>query len=76
MPAGGLGPDGKPKEVARLELLEEVGRTAAKLRYVGRFYTSNGIFNETAYVYLATSIACLDCSWSGSWGKLSQRRRN
>ncbi len=45
-----------PEKVARRELLEEVGGTAAELRYVGQFYTSNGIFSEVAYVYLATSV--------------------
>ena len=52
VPSGGLTPD----EVARRELLEEVGGTAADLRYVGQFYTSNGISNEVAYVYLATGV--------------------
>ena len=56
VPAGGLGPDGKPEDIARRELLEEVGGTAAALRYVGQFYTSNGISNEVAYVYLATGV--------------------
>ena len=26
------------------------------MRYVGQFYTSNGISNEVAYVYLATGV--------------------
>jgi ADP-ribose pyrophosphatase len=56
VPAGGLSPGLTPKEVARRELLEEVGGTAAELRYVGQFYTSNGISNEVAYVYLATGV--------------------
>ena len=56
VPAGGLGPDGKPEEVARRELREEIGGTAADLRLVGQFYTSNGISNEVAYVYLATGV--------------------
>jgi ADP-ribose pyrophosphatase len=56
VPAGGLGPDGEPEEIARKELGEEVGGTAAELRYVGQFYTSNGISNEVAYVYLATGV--------------------
>ncbi len=56
VPAGGLGPDGEPEEIARLELLEEVGGRAAELRFVGQFYTSNGISNEVAYVYLATGV--------------------
>jgi ADP-ribose pyrophosphatase len=44
------------EEVARRELLEEVGGTAADLRFVGQFYTSNGISDEVAYVYLATGV--------------------
>jgi ADP-ribose pyrophosphatase len=56
VPAGGLSPDLTPEEVARFELLEEVGGTAGELRYVGQFYTSNGISSEVAYVYLATGV--------------------
>jgi ADP-ribose pyrophosphatase len=56
VPAGGLSPGLTPEEVARRELLEEVGGRAAALCYVGRFYTSNGISNELAYVYLATGV--------------------
>lgn len=63
VPAGGLPPRldqslrlVQSEEVARRELLEEVGGTEADLRYVGRFYTSNGISNEIAYVYLATGV--------------------
>jgi ADP-ribose pyrophosphatase len=56
VPAGGLSPDLTQEEVARRELLEEVGGQAAELRYVGQFYTSNGISNEVAYVYLASGV--------------------
>ena len=56
VPAGGLSLDLTPEEVARRELLEEVGGTADELHYVGQFYTSNGISNEVAYVYLATGV--------------------
>jgi ADP-ribose pyrophosphatase len=56
VPAGGLPPGLTPEEVARRELLEEVGGTAADFRYIGQFYTSNGISNEIAYVYLATGV--------------------
>jgi ADP-ribose pyrophosphatase len=45
-----------PEEVARRELCEEIGGTAADLRYVGQFYTSNGISSKVAYVYLATGV--------------------
>ena len=63
MPAGGLPPRldqclrlVQSEEVARRELLEEVGGMASELHYVGQFYTSNGISNEVAYVYLATGV--------------------
>jgi ADP-ribose pyrophosphatase len=56
VPAGGLSPGLTPEVVARRELSEEIGGTAADLRYVGQFYTSNGISNEVAYVYLATGV--------------------
>jgi 8-oxo-dGTP pyrophosphatase MutT (NUDIX family) len=56
VPAGGLSPGLTPEEVARRELLEEVGGIASELDHVGQFYTSNGISNEVAYVYLATGV--------------------
>jgi ADP-ribose pyrophosphatase len=56
VPAGGLSEDSPPEEVARRELLEEIGGRAAELRPVGQFYTSNGISDEIAYVYLATGV--------------------
>ncbi len=56
VPAGGLSPDLTPEAVAHRELLEEIGGTAGELRHVGQFYTSNGISNEVAYVYLATGV--------------------
>ena len=56
VPAGGLSDDSTPEETARRELMEEIGGTAADLRCVGQFYTSNGISNEVAYVYLAIDV--------------------
>ena len=56
MPAGGLSPGLTPDEVARRELLEEVGGIASELHFIGQFYTSNGISNEAAYVYLAAEV--------------------
>jgi ADP-ribose pyrophosphatase len=67
LPAGGLGPDGNPEEVARLELLEEIGGSAADLRYVGRFYTSNGISNEVAMSTLLPA---------SNWGRPTASPRN
>jgi ADP-ribose pyrophosphatase len=63
VPAGGLPPRldessrlEQSEVVARRELLEEVGGTAHKMHFVGQFYTSNGISNEVAYVYLAAGV--------------------
>ena len=63
VPAGGLPPRldqsvrlVQSEEVARRELLEEVGGTAADVHFVGQFYTSNGISDEVAYVYLANGV--------------------
>jgi ADP-ribose pyrophosphatase len=56
VPAGGLSEGLTPEETARQELLEEIGGLASELRHMGQFYTSNGISNEVAYVYLATGV--------------------
>ena len=57
MPTGGLFLRlDQSQEVARRELVEEVGGTASEPRYAGQFYTSNGISHEVAYVYLATGL--------------------
>ena len=56
VPAGGLSSDLTPEEVARRKFLEEVGGIASELHYVGQFYTSYGMSNEVAYVYLATGV--------------------
>jgi ADP-ribose pyrophosphatase len=56
VPAGGLSPGLTSEEVARRELAEEIGGIAADMRCVGQFYTSSGISNELAYVYLAAGV--------------------
>ncbi len=56
VPAGGLSPDLAPEVIAHRELLEEIGGTAADMSCLGQFYTSNGISNEIAYVYLAMGV--------------------
>jgi ADP-ribose pyrophosphatase len=56
VPAGSISPGLTPEDAARRELMEEVGGRAADLRCIGQFYTSNGISNETAYVYLASGV--------------------
>ena len=56
VPAGGLSSGLAPEEIARREMSEEIGGTAAEMHFIGQFYTSNGISNEVAYVYLATGV--------------------
>ena len=56
IPAGGLKPGVSQEETAIIELKEEVGGTAGELEYLGHFYTSNGICNEIAHVFLASGV--------------------
>lgn len=56
LPAGGLREGETPKQVARKELREEIGGEAQSWSYVGQFYTSNGISNEVAHIFLATGV--------------------
>jgi ADP-ribose pyrophosphatase len=56
VPAGGLLPGTAPEEMARRELHEEIGGTAAHLQYIGWFYTMNGIGTEVAHVFLARGV--------------------
>ncbi len=56
IPAGGLKPGQTLAETARQELLEEIGGVAASLDYIGQFFTSNGISNEAAHIFLATGV--------------------
>lgn len=56
IPAGGLKPDQSPLELAQIELQEEIGGTATKWQEIATFYTSNGISNEKATIFLATGV--------------------
>ncbi len=56
LPAGGLRPSESPQTVARKELREEIGGEAQSWSYVGQFYTSNGISNEVAHIFLANGV--------------------
>jgi len=63
VPAGGLPPGleqsqrlFQSEEMARRELLEEIGGRAAELYYLGQLCTSSGISNEIDYVYFATDV--------------------
>jgi ADP-ribose pyrophosphatase len=57
LPAGKRDVAGEPPdETARRELVEEVGRRASLLRYLGRFYNSPGFTDEETFCYLATEL--------------------
>lgn len=56
LPAGGLKFGISHEGTARQELREEIGGTAESLQKIGQFYTSNGISNEVAHVFLATGV--------------------
>lgn len=60
VPAGGVHNGQALEDAARKELLEETGGEATHWQYVGQFYTSNGISNEVAYVFLASGITRRD----------------
>jgi ADP-ribose pyrophosphatase len=56
IPAGGIKDGLSLEETALAELKEEVGGTASSIQYVGQFYTSNGISNEVAHIFLASGV--------------------
>lgn len=56
IPAGGVKPGQSLEEAAQAELLEEVGGTATDIKYVGHFYTMNGIGDEVAHIFLAKNV--------------------
>ena len=57
LPAGGLKPSLTLKETAVEELREEIGGTAQNIDYFGHFYTTNGICNEVAHIYIAQGVS-------------------
>lgn len=56
VPAGGMGNGRSALDTAITELREEIGGTAADLRYITRFYLSNGFCDEVGHLYLATGV--------------------
>ena len=56
IPAGGLKEDLSLEKTALEELREEIGGEATQIEYAGRFYTSNGISNEVAHIFIATGV--------------------
>lgn len=56
VPAGGLAGASSLEDAAIRELREEVGGSANAIEYIGQFYTSNGISNEVAHIFLAREV--------------------
>ncbi len=65
VPAGGVAPGGvAPRdeahssilEVARMELREELGATAADMRHVASYFPANAVSNEVCHIYLALGV--------------------
>ena len=55
-PAGTIDPGEAPEACAARELIEETGRRAGRLRALGSWYPSPGIFDETMHLYHATDL--------------------
>jgi ADP-ribose pyrophosphatase len=65
LPAGGLerladGSAEPPEEAARRELGEETGFRAARLTFLGRFWTAPGFAEELMHLYLASGLEPID----------------
>jgi 8-oxo-dGTP pyrophosphatase MutT (NUDIX family) len=57
IPAGGLKEGLSLEQTAVEELREEIGGKARLLEYAGQFYTSNGITNEVAHIFIASGVS-------------------
>jgi ADP-ribose diphosphatase len=58
LPAGKLDrPDEDPLDVAKRELREEIGRSAATWQFLTSFYASPGFSNEEIHAFLATDLS-------------------
>ena len=58
LPGGGLGDkDGSsPEDVARAELGEELGASAAELQYLGAYFLATGVAELRVHYFLATEV--------------------
>lgn len=58
LPAGKLDSEGEePLDVAKRELREEIGKSAATWRHLTSFYASPGFTNERIHAFLATDLS-------------------
>jgi 8-oxo-dGTP pyrophosphatase MutT (NUDIX family) len=56
IPAGGIKDGLSLEETALEELREEIGGQTDQIEAVGQFYTSNGISNEVAHIFIARGV--------------------
>lgn len=56
VPAGSIKKGQTPEEAAREELREEIGGINAELKYIGQFYTADGICNEIGHIFFAAQV--------------------
>ena len=56
VPAGTIEPGEAPEACARRELVEEVGRAAARWERVVAFYPSPGVLSEELHIFLARDL--------------------
>lgn len=57
VPAGGMDPNEDRQAAAARELLEETGHAARTFDYLGHYYPSNGLSNQTFHVYVAGGLS-------------------
>lgn len=56
LPAGLIDPNESLESCAQRELQEEAGMKAGKLKYLGGYFSSPGVFTEYIHLFLATEL--------------------
>jgi ADP-ribose pyrophosphatase len=56
LPAGKIDNKEPPFDTAQRELGEEAGMRAAQWKYLGKYFSSPGVFTEIIHLYLATEL--------------------
>lgn len=56
LPAGKIDNKEPPLDTAQRELVEEAGMRATQWKYLGKYFSSPGVFTEIIHLYLATGL--------------------